>query len=387
MKYNWTINDVLKQVEILREKLKNEQDPQRKFYLEKVLDTTEYLIQEKLLSTKKPSESTKQRLHNINIERLSYGRYYSIIQEFYFRLSSLEEQIEQVEDLFIKLFGEEFDMADLTGSYISNDKALSLTAKFYTDLDSDLHSYFNEAFTQRFTTLRFKASKDTGSKECDGTTTFIDCVRKNYISIKKTKSASKIFTLIHEYGHAIGNLINPEGAYSNDDGLFEEVDGLLPELIALDENIGNLNPLYLAYLKYSTLISYYNNADALVLHNIILNAWHENGYRLDKKLKEQLAKEYDIDDEVLSESLDTTLFEEGTYVISYLVAIELLHIYKKDKHRALTLYKQFLSAPADKDILPFISTFITLNDSIFQEATDIIEEMKLQLERYGDKHV
>ena len=87
MKYNWTENDFLKQIDLLRTLIKNESDYERKLYLQKVLDSSEYLAYENIGQIEKPNEEIKQRLHSINSERLSYGRYYSIIQNFYFAVS------------------------------------------------------------------------------------------------------------------------------------------------------------------------------------------------------------------------------------------------------------------------------------------------------------
>ena len=388
MKYNWTTEDFLNQVDLLRKMIQNETNPDRKLYLEKVLNSTEYIVFENFTPLKRPNESLKQRIYNINSERVSYGRYYSLIQDFYFALEPLEEQIDEVEDLIGKTLGEDFDIAKITGSYLSNDKALSLTSHFYHDFDDELLPYFIEAYNSRFTTLRFNGRiGPDNDKASDGNTTFIDGVRKNFINICKTRSASKLHTLIHEYGHATKNLLTPEKAYSNDDGLFGEVDGLFPELVSLEENIGSLDPLFVAFQKYSTLITYYNHADAIVLHNIILNAWRDNKYRTNKSFYELLEKEYDIDEETLSLALDTSLFSEGTYIISYMVAIELLHLYKKDKKQALSLYKEFLNIPTDKDIIPYLHKLITLNKSVLEEATTIVADMKLQLERWGTKHV
>ncbi len=389
MKYNWTENDFLKQIDLLRTLIKNESDYERKLYLQKVLDSSEYLAYENIGQIEKPNEEIKQRLHSINSERLSYGRYYSIIQNFYFSLASLNDKINKIETLIESLFGENFDIATITGAFITNNQALSITSKFYSTFDDELLPYFNEAFNDRYHTLRFngRITGPTTTKTSDGTTAFIDGVRKNFINICRTRSATKIFTLIHEYGHATKNLLNPERAYSNDDGLFEEVDGIFPELVALEENISNLDPLFISFLKYTNLITYYNNANSLLLHTVILNSWKDNNYRFNRALKKQLKYEYDINNEILELALNTTIFDEGTYILSYLVAIELLHIYKKDKHLALKLYKEFLKLPADKEVLPFIYKLVTLNGNIFEEATIIVDEMKLQLERYGAKHV
>lgn len=388
MKYNWTTADFLKQIDLLRVLIQKERNPERKYYLEKVLDSSQYIFHQKFSQFKEPTESIKQRLCNINDERLSYGRYYSIIQDFYFSLEPLEDKIAEVEVMIESSFGDDFDISNITGAYVTNDKAISLTKVFYTNLDQDLLPYFNEAFNDRFTTLRFNGHVGPYTlKSTDGNTTFIDGVRKNFINICKTRSASKIFTLIHEYGHATKNLYYPEKAYSNDDGLFEEVDGIFPELIALEENVGNLPPLFIAFQKYTTLITYYNNADALVLHNIILNSWKDHNYRTNNSFTKYLKREYDIEEEVLQTALETTLFDEGTYVISYLVAMELLHIYKKDKKQALTLYKEFLNIPADKDIFPFVTKLIAINKNILSEATSVVDEMKLQLESWNRKHV
>ena len=121
MRYNWTTDDFLKQINLLRKIIEKETNPQRKLYLEKVLDSSEHLVFENLSSIKRPSESFKQRLYNINSERILYGRYYSLIQDFYFSLESLEDKIDEVESLLKSYFGEEFDISAITGSYLTND--------------------------------------------------------------------------------------------------------------------------------------------------------------------------------------------------------------------------------------------------------------------------
>ena len=155
MKYNWTENDFLKQIDLLRTLIKNESDYERKLYLQKVLDSSEYLAYENIGQIEKPNEEIKQRLHSINSERLSYGRYYSIIQNFYFAVSPLSDKINKIENLFENLFGNNFDMAGITGSFITNNQALSITARFYSSFDNELLPFFNEAFSDRYHTLRF----------------------------------------------------------------------------------------------------------------------------------------------------------------------------------------------------------------------------------------
>ncbi len=388
MIYTWKDKDFERYINMLPNLIENETDVKKRCYLLKVYDVSKQMMLDRFSSMHEYPETVRQRMFTINNERIFYGRYYTLIQEFYDKVTPLLDKMHSVEDKITDLFGEDCDIAQVTGSYLSNGKALSLTAAFYECFDKEIKPCFDEVFEDRFNFLRFlKTPSSAGRRESDGTTLFIDGVRKNFITIKKSKEADKVYTMIHEYGHATKNLYNPSSSYSSDDGLFVEVDGIFPELVAMHENIGNINPLYVAFNKYATLVNYLEYADYLTLQTALINCWKENGRKNNATFRKQVEDYYNVDKDMLRDIVNSSIFDEGVYVMSYLVAIELLHIYKKDKEQAINLYNQFLSLTSESDLFPYVCSLVRINGNVLEEAETVVDEMKLELERYEAEHV
>ena len=379
MAYNWDESKYMSCIKMLADLINKETDVTKRCYLLKVLDNSK-MAMDRFDSSIMPTKSNKQRMQEIYSDNIFFGRYYSLIDDFYDQLFPILDDFKDIENKLELIFDENFNLARLTGAYVTNEKALSLTAAFYHYFDEKLIPYFDEVYADRFNFLRFRATTDKQNAYTDvGYTLFIDEIRKNFINIGKTKEASKIYTMIHEYGHATKNLVNPKSCYSSDDGLFAEVDAIFPELVAMHENVGDFNPLYVAFLKYNNLITYFQFADYLTLQDLLIKRWKDNGMKIDSKLKSILDEDYEIDEELIEKIMNASILTEGTYVISYLVAMELLHIYKTDRTKALDLYNQFLKACDSSDLFPFMSNLVKINGHIVDEAKEIVREMKLQL--------
>ena len=137
----------------------------------------------------------------------------------------------------------------------------------------------------------------------------------------------------------------------------------------------------LLYSLYTTLVTYVNNAEYLCLHAPVINAWADNKYVMSNKFFKELEDSYNIDDECFDEVLSTTIEDQGVYVISYVVALELLNIYKSDKKKALELFKSFLKYPANEDVLTFVVENITINEHASEEAGIVLSEFNKQLKK------
>jgi len=380
MESTWNRSDFAEQLKKLECLVEEEQDIKNRVYLEKVLDTTRKLYFETFKSFPRPKVTAKQRLSAILDSTFSYNRYYSLVSGFFKEVS---EHIELIDDISNELEDIDpdgnFDFLD-TGTTLSDGEILHMVDIFYKRFDSELYNYFLEAYRDKGNSFKTEELKDTDNKT-DGTTLFIDGVRKNFIVVYKTDNVGTYECTIHEYGHATANLINPKVSYSDRDDFFMEVASIFPELVALYENNFNFETIQVLYHLYSTLVTYVNSAEYLALHNPILNAWTDNKYVMSDKFFKEIDEYYDIDEECFEEALATTIEDQGIYVLSYTVALELLHIYKEDKKKALDLFKQFLTFPANEDILGFVIENIPINSHVGEESKIILDSFQKELKK------
>lgn len=380
MEWTWGRKEFFEQIKKLEQLINDENDLRRKLYLQKVLDTTNKLYYETFVSFPRPKVSAKQRLTSILDSNFAYGRYYSIVRQFFNNVSENIDTMDRVSDKLEEISPEgNFDFLN-TGATISFDKVLGMVDVFYKNFDNELYQYFLEAYNDKHGTINAKPLEDEETKT-DGTTIFIDGVRKNFISVYETTPLATYICAVHEYGHAIANLINPEVAYSDREDLFSEVASIFPELVALYENGFKFDTIQVLYHLYTTLVTYVNSAEYLVLHTPILNTWADNNHVMNRSFFESLESDYDIDEECFGEALDTTIEDEGIYVISYAVSLELLNIYKRDKKEALELFKRFLKYPAKEDILTFVMENIQLNEHANIESKEVLQKFEKALKK------
>lgn len=380
MECTWGNKEFAEQLKLLQSMIDQETDTKRKLYLEKVLDGSNKIYYETLSPFTRPKVTAKQRITSIFDSNFSYGRYYSIVRSFF---CSMDEHIDSIDAISTKLEDinpdGDFDFID-TGAVVSFDETINLVKEFYEGFDSELYQYFLEVYADKEHSLRIMPLPDDETKS-DGNTLFIDGVRKNFITIYETNPLNTYICGVHEYGHAIANLINPSVPYSDREDLFAEVASIFPELVALYENGFKFDTIQVLYTMYTTLLIYINYAEYLCLHTPIINTWADNKYRMNKNFLEELKHSYNLDEDGLEEAMSTTIEDDGTYVISYMISLELLHIYKEDKKKALELFKKFLKCPANEDILTFVVENIPINQYASEEAKVVLDEFSKELKK------
>lgn len=378
MKVTWDSKDFADQISILEKMVESEKDVRRHCYLRKVLDATLKIYHETFGSSPHPKVTTRQRLAAILDSTLSYSRYYSVVSSFFKEVANYLPLIDEISTDLEKIDSDgNFDFLN-TGATLSDNQTLSLVNKFYANFDEELYRYFLEAFKDREHTVKFDNLKDNNGKT-DGTTIFIDGVRKNFITICRRNDVETYQCAVHEYGHVIANLVNPEVSYSERDDFFTEVASIFPELVALYENGTDSERIKNLYHLYTTFVTYIDSAEYLYLHSPVLNTWADNKYRMSTTFFDSLKEDYDIDDECFEQTLSTTIEDEGIYVLSFIVAVELFHIYKEDKKKALGLFKNLLAYPANEDILPFIIENIPINAHVGEELELLLKSFHKEL--------
>lgn len=379
MKYGWSKEDFIVQRKKLEDMFNGETDIRRKTYLQKVMDCTDDLYNKTFNNFPIPGMSMEQRLTDITNSTLLYSRYYSIVSTFFSECAELNDKIIDISDKLDKVRKRNDFPFLYSGAKLSHTTVLSLVNDFYHSLDDELYSYFLKAYADRFKYVKFLKKINKDEKDCNGFTLFMDGVEKNFITIYETAPIETYACAIHEFGHAIHNLINPEVSYIDNNNFFIEVASIFPEMVAIYENNSKFTSLQKAYYLYSLFITYYDSAEYLSLHTPVINIWKECKFKFNFKFYHELKKYYDINQKCLKELADNIIDDDGIYVLSYIISLELFHIYKQDKKRALELFKKILKYPATEDLLVLFNSELDINKSVQEESLITLNELEKQL--------
>jgi hypothetical protein len=376
MLYDWTIEDFIKERKNLETLMNNENNLRKKLYLQKIMDATDKLFHNSFNTVVPSLPSIKHCLIGVADSRLLYGRYYDLINNFMNICEKFYEEIDSIEEkLRERTIDDELDFVK-TSAFYTQSRTLSLVDRFYTKFDTELYHYFSIAYADRYKYLRFVDSNDFGTENSNGNTMFIGGVNKNFITISDINPCVNYNCLIHEYGHAIQNLINPDVSYTYREDFFAEVPAIFPELVAMYEHNNKFEPIQFLHLLFSTLVTYIGEADSLSVHTPIINTWADNSYKINESFYSALDVNLDIKKKDLKEILSVNIEDTGVYIISYIASIELLHIYKKDKQKALRIFKNFLNIPSTEDPIYFISENLDLNSSLEEETGEMLKKFK-----------
>lgn len=391
MEYNWGIKDLKEAKEKLKIILKKEKNKNTKNYIKSLIKRLNDYIAEEELSLHPSQEKISvpeevaydQTLANIEYDLSSCHEYYSLVSFFAHTTDAMQDKIEEIESILSQRLTPDDGYSKITGATITNEKALSLTSQFYNGFSPELSLVFQNAFAQRNSSIRFV---DNVEEDCVANSTYIDIVKRYFISITKTDDLSKLYTFIHEYGHVISYILNPKSMYFSSEFAFDEVASLFPELVAQYENIGNYDKAQVAFESYVTFILYRNKAINLDAHRYFIKLWNDNNRNTDDTYMEKI-KELEFDEETFTDAIETVIDDEGTYIISYMVALELLHIYKQDKQRALEIFERFLKTPYTESLRTYLESEFTIGSHLQEETEYLIDNFKKELKKSGEFHV
>lgn len=380
MPYNWNRINFIEQIKILRSMVDKETDCIRKNALQRYLDCADRLYHESFNNFPKAGYSIEQKLISIIDSRLEYGRYYSIISSFLEDANSLDRKAQEIANLMDKFEEDSSNPKLESDTYISHCKAVSLVHSFYKKFDEELYMFFCKAFEDRFECLKFSDDKiKEETFDASGSTLFIGGVNKNFITLTEENDVSLYESIVHEYGHAIQNIINPEVNFTYREDFFAEVAAIFPELVAMYENEPGFCDVQNQYSRYLTFLSYWDCADDLDSHMPIANIWHDNNHNFNNEFYKKLKNELNLSKSDFKRIVDVTLELQGVYILSYITALELLHIYKQDKKKALELFKGLLKVPANVNVIEYILSKIGLNVHAKDELISLMDDMELAL--------
>lgn len=380
MAFTWDIDCLIKGKSNVERLYENEKDESEKEYYKLVLEHINDFIKTQY-KTKFEKMSISERLTEIADEICDYQSFYELMENLMCIVHQRSDFFSVIEARLTKAMGKSNYIEIITGASISHEQALSLTHDFYKGFSDQLYPVFKNAYDQRYSSVLF--SKEI-EKNVDVTSTYFDILNKYYINIFDTTKASIVYSIIHEYGHIIAQIINPKTVLLEHDFMFDEVQSIFPEMVAKYENIGNFDRIQSLFELYGDFLNYTNMANTLVHHIPIINTWLDYDRQTGRKFYKDIKKDFNISKrEFEKEFLTSDMESDGPYIISFLVAVELFHIYKKNKNGALKLYNEILHIPYNESILNFVNNNMKLTEHLGLETDTLLEQFSLELKKKG----
>ena len=161
-------------------------------------------------------------------------------------------------------------------------------------------------------------------------------VNEAFININTFNGLYDIATSIHEHGHAIGASINENHLHNP---FVNEIESIFFELLYLDTVDKNEYDFDEIKKAKTTSISMYhgclNNIDCKYMTTL-------TGITDKKRTLDIIRKKYELDEEYIDDILLCPLNELVNYATSYLVAVELFLLYKRNSYAALKILEQII---------------------------------------------
>lgn len=367
MKYSWNYDDVNKEIDKLLIMAQEEKDLIKKSYYLRVIDQVKCL----LVNNKEVIITNNQKMNEIINSFNYYGRYYSLIELYNLIVACYNEKTEEIVNAYNSL--DEPELFDY--EYIPHDEVLSMNYEFFSNMDQELFDCFKKIYKERYSSIKFTKNDQTlKDAKDDGNCLFIDVVRKNFININDSKGLSKAVNLAHECGHAVANLFIGN-IYDVRDEFLGELASIFFEM-AFHNDIGeNIDSFENTLLQFEKM-NYFNYiSDSLLCHQELIESWQYNEYNVSSDFYRYLKDKYKLKRYDAKECLNINIESEGPYVISYMVALELLHIYKDNKNEALNILKKMLIKSKINDSLDIISEFIPSFDNLNLEIGQLHDKI------------
>lgn len=246
---------------------------------------------------------------------------------------------------------------------------LSFVHDFYNSLDREFARHFNKVFKERHNNLRMTSNNQEGYNR--NYMTWIYTLNYAYININRTDTIEDFTNLVHEYAHTIADQMRYRPRYGKYP--FIELLPLLMEEIAYDEIIRCFDGLELEVFKADayetkTVLKY---AYEIALQEDYLTT--ENPTLERKQFINSMAQFTNNTKAKTEKILNITLQEKISYVIPFLVMIELYDMHYKDRDKCMYVLKNLITMDETNNYIQYLES---LGVHINRHAEEYVEEQK-----------
>ena len=344
----WTFNDIEEDIKKIKEIVDNENDlykkVQYKFLYDKLLE--EFSIYRYNISgvrlTTQELLNEQYRIYSAN------GRYYELIEILNSFMTKNKLLCESILSNFL--------LATIDEKEISNGECISLVNDFYTSTDDKFSKlYINMA---KSTSINFvKKNHMLESSNFDGFCLYVGVLNKHYILVRDEVGIRKVINLSHELGHGIASEYNPMYVYKFLDEFSIEYPSMFFELAFSQTVTHNINPLETALFNMEKYEFYKELVGAFLKHKLLIDEWISNGYNMDNNYYRKVKDKYGLNRSDVRYILSLQITDEGKYITGYMMALNLLNIYKQDKKEALILLRMLLNSTSVDTYMSSIPLF------------------------------
>ena len=284
---------------------------------------------------------------------------YKVIIDYH---NSLFSDFETIKEVNMK-----YNTIDYPKQTYTKKQSVALARNFYQNLDSDFLEIVDDILNKKTLTFRKRFSKDY-----QGMNYFIGGLNKNYIDIRKEGDLSDYLTIVHEFGHAINNIYNPMGFYEYN--IFAEFVSIFVELVAIYEGRNLFNENILVYHTIDDFQFYYGLIESFHDQKRMIDVMYFNQFnKFNKKFIKEVNNKMNLSKKDIKETIDVHFYHQGDYAISFIMALELLYIYKHNKKEALELLKELMHKLPLNNQMNEVSKYLEPNVHAYTETKEIID--------------
>jgi hypothetical protein len=375
MTYNWTYDDINKDIENIKKIINEENDSNKKNYYKYILNKMEEEYSCIFVSNHLPKYSSQSYMIDLNSDYLSNRRYYEFINIF-------DEIINNNDELLNTCFDKYIGIKKIDSYMIPDKKCVSMVNDVFMNLDEKFTKIYKNFYKNIDTSIKFSKKLDTIDEDVsDGFNIFISILNKHYILVRDELGIRKAINLAHECGHVLGIDYIPENYYNTVNNFFNEIPSLFFELIFEYESANKYDFFGTSLFNIEKLYFLKDSTDKILLHDCLIDEWKNNDYEVDNKLLNILNKKYEINRNDFYDLVKSLICDNGKYIIGYMVALNLFHIYKQDKNEAFKLLRTLLKLQ-HKDAYIVINQIINydyINEEVYTLLKTTSEDVQKKL--------
>ena len=342
----------------LKELIRNTQDEEKKkeynYFLFRLIGLT--LVKDKPKADHRSYTKKIRELEDLYSDNIDF---YQTFVDYDNSLSNDRERLDYLSN--------NYESIDYQNYKLNKKQSISLARNFYRNLDPEFLNIVDDILNKKTLTIKKKVKSNY-----NGTTIFVGGINKNYIEIQKHNDFQDYLTMVHEFGHAINNIYNPMSCFVVN--YLGEFVSLFMGLVALYEGRGMFDDNLLTYHNIEDLLFYQDSIFTLVIQKEIVDLMYQNQFnKFNKQFISEINNSLHITKKDLKKAINHSFIDMGDYDFSYIMALELLHIYKQNKKEALELLKELMiKIPLDNQ-LSKISTYLKPNVNAYTESKEIID--------------
>lgn len=379
MEYNWDSQDFYKRIQKATTIVENEDNFEKKFYGLYLIDEMNALYYNYFFAQRQENESNENLFNNCVYSLINYDRYVPFITSSFETFKAYNTKVDKIQKFFKKNIKK---LEERKKIQISHEEKLILMYDFFKQLDPELFTFFQKIYETRKTNICFVNSKaHVGRSDCLS----LAIVNESFLTICDDNSIDVFPNLAHECGHAVSFLMNPTVSYNQNKDFLIEVESFFFELLSIDyfSKLFN-NKDFIIYQQelYSTMMTI---GEALTTQELIVQTYLKNERKCNHNFFKTLEQKLNITKNIYYNSIQADFEHDGTYLLSFLTALELYHLYKTDKELALDYFKQIINCPSEKNRFVLANQYLNLGKNLDLYGKKTLANYTLELKRRATK--